>query len=141
MAKKSSKRCGNCGSFAVVKKPTIGPFPWKDYPQIYLNTPVELHQCDVCGEHLGRAGEGAMIDRAIEQSIRSQARNFIETIIDRENCTQVDLAERVGVTPEFLSNVKNGTKLPGFQTFNFLKVLALDERAFKVASPSAKMIA
>ena len=136
-----NKRCGNCGAKSISKKPTIGPFPWKDYPKVYLVTPIELHQCDVCGEYMGPAGEGAMIDEAIEASIKAQVRLFVEKIVEREKCTQVDLAERIGVTPEFLSNIKNGLKTPGFQTFNFLKILAVDEQAFRLASPSAKLIA
>ena len=29
-----NKRCGNCGSFEVKKKPYSGPYPWKDFPQV-----------------------------------------------------------------------------------------------------------
>jgi hypothetical protein len=118
-----------------------GPFPWKDYPQVYLVKPFDTDQCQVCGETMGSAGEGEKIDRAIEESIRTQVRLFIDRIIEREHCKQVDLAERLGVTPEYLSSLKAGSKLPAFQTFNFLKVLAVNEQAFQLASPAAKLIA
>jgi DNA-binding transcriptional regulator YiaG len=139
--KMKNKRCGNCGSFDVKKSAYFGPLPWKDYPQVYLVKPFETNQCQVCNETMGPAGEGEKMDQAIEDSIRTQVNLFITKILEREHCKQVDLAERIGVTPEYLSALKSGARIPAFQTFNFLKVLAVNEQAFKLASPSAKLIA
>jgi len=136
-----NRRCGNCGSFKIKKVAYHGPFPWKDYPQIYLVRPFKMDQCQVCGETMGPVGEGEKIDRAIEESIRAQVRLFIDKITKREKCKQIDLAERLGVTPEYLSALKTGAKIPAFQTFNFLKVLAVNEQAFQLANPAAKLIA
>ena len=136
-----NKRCGNCGSFEVKKTPYTGPFPWKDFPQVYLVKPISIMQCEICGETMGDLRNSEELDHAAEESIISQVRLFIDRIIQRENCTQVELAQRVGVTPQYLSSLKSGANIAGFQTFNFLKVLAVDERAFKLASPSAKLIA
>jgi hypothetical protein len=35
---------------------------------------------------------------------------------------------RLGITETHLSHLRNGTKIIGFQTFNFLKTLALGQR-------------
>ena len=136
-----NKRCGNCGSFEIKSKPYLGPFPWKDYPQVYLTHPTTVLQCEVCGETMGGPGDAKRLDEIAIESISQQVKLFIERISKREGCTQTDLAERVGITPQYLSTLKNGANIPGFQTFNFLKILALDERAFKLASPTAKLIA
>ena len=48
---------------------------------------------------------------------------------------QIDLAAILGITPEHLSAIKGGGRIPSFQTFNFLKTLALDESAYKIANP------
>jgi hypothetical protein len=90
---------------------------------------------------MGPVGEGEKLDLAIEESIRTQVNLFINKVLEREHCKQVDLAERIGVTPEYLSALKSGSRIPAFQTFNFLKVLAVNEQAFKLANPNAKLIA
>lgn len=136
-----NKRCGNCGSFEVKSKPYSGPYPWKDFPQVFLVKPILVFQCEICGETQSGPGDGKRFDEAAVESIATQVRLFIDRIVEREHCTQTELAQRVGVTPQYLSSLKNGANIPGFQTFNFLKVLAVDERAFKLASPSAKLTA
>jgi transcriptional regulator with XRE-family HTH domain len=55
-------------------------------------------------------------------------------------CDQKEIAKRVGVTPEYLSEVKNGRAVPSFQFFNFLKTIALNgKRTFEIASPDIQM--
>jgi transcriptional regulator with XRE-family HTH domain len=81
-------------------------------------------------------GDAEKLDRAIEETITFQSAKFIDQIITREHCRQMDLAAILGVTPEHLSAIKNGARIPSFQTFNFLKTLALDENAFRVADPT-----
>jgi transcriptional regulator with XRE-family HTH domain len=81
-------------------------------------------------------GDAQKFDQAIEETITLQSRRFIDQIIARENCRQIDLAAVLGVTPEHLSAIKRGSRIPSFQTFNFLKTLALDKNAFKIADPA-----
>ena len=52
-------------------------------------------------------------------------KDFIETIIGRERCKQIDIAERIGRSPEYLSSIKSGANLPSFSIFNFLVPLCL----------------
>jgi hypothetical protein len=52
---------------------------------------------------------------------------------------QTTLSERLGVTPEYLSEIKSGRKLPSFQTYNFLKVLAMDKEAYNLSDPKTRV--
>ena len=80
----------------------------------------------------------ADIDRlndAIKESLIQLTQTLITAILQRESCTQEELASRLGITPQHLSNLKIGAKIAGFQTFNFLKTLYLDKVAFDKANP------
>ena len=128
-------RCGNCGSFDVVSQETTGPFPWRDYPATYLVKPINLLTCKKCGENILRYADVDKLDEAIEQSLTQLTQTLISAILQREGCTQEVLASRLGITPQHLSNLKGGAKIPGFQTFNFLKTFYLDKTAFDKADP------
>jgi DNA-binding transcriptional regulator YiaG len=91
--------------------------------------------CQKCGEHILRHADIEKLDEAIKESLTQFTRTLINGILERERCTQEQLASRIGVTPEHLSNMKIGAKIPGFQTFNFLKTLYLDKIAFDKADP------
>jgi len=128
-------RCGNCGSFEIASIETMGPFPWKDYPATYLVKPISLLTCKKCGENILRHTDVDKLNEAIVHSLTQLTTRFINEIIEREGCTQEELALRLGITPQHLSNMKNGAKIPGFQTFNFLKTFYLDKVAFEKANP------
>jgi hypothetical protein len=130
-----NKRCGNCGSFEVSKNQISGPFRWKDYPMVYLVAPVELSQCNACGELMRFPNDSEKIDAAIEASLKEYTQFYMAKVLDREKCKQIELAARLGVSPEYLSSLKAGAKIPSFQTFNFLRTLAMNEGAFQVADP------
>lgn len=75
------------------------------------------------------------LDAAIKESLIQLTQTLIAGILQREGCTQEELASRLGITPQHLSNLKGGAKIPGFQTFNFLKTFYLDKGAFEKADP------
>lgn len=131
-----NKRCGECGSLETGYKNSMGPFPWKDFRHVRLALPIQVLTCSKCGNEMSLPGDSKKLDRAIEEAITLQSQRFIEQIIAREHCRQIDLAAILGVTPEHLSAIKGGGRIPSFQTFNFLKTLALDEHAFKIADPA-----
>ncbi len=130
------KRCGQCGSIDIQFADIRGSaFPWRDFAAVYVNQSHSFLRCQKCGSFIFRAGETKILDSLIEESLVSQVRTFIETIVSRESCDQKELAQHVGVTPEYLSELKGG-RVPKFQTFNFLKTLAISSRkTFKVSSP------
>jgi len=129
------RRCGNCGKEAMTRKP-VSSIHWKDFKNLELLRPLELYQCGSCGEVGMVATEAETIDRAAEATLQQVTSHLIEKILSQRHCSQAELANRLGITETHLSHLKNGTKIIGFQTFNFLKTLALGKDAFEKANPS-----
>lgn len=134
-----AKRCGNCGSNKLTETETNGPFKWKDFPAVYTKQNVPVIKCNTCHESIISMTTGQKIDQLIEQSLCENIKKYINKIIEREDTLQIDLSGRLGVTPEYLSEIKSGRKIPSFQTYNFLKVLALDEKAYRISDPKNKI--
>ncbi len=130
-----ARRCGNCGKETMMKQP-VKIIQWKDFSQLELLKPIEIFKCNFCGETGLSATEAPSFDKAAEATLRTVAAHLIEKILSEHHCTQLELAGRLGITETHLSHIKNGTKVAGFQTFNFLKTLALGKDAFEKASPS-----
>jgi hypothetical protein len=74
-------------------------------------------------------------DVLIKGSINQQVNLFINKILVRENCNQGGLVQHLGVTQEYISEIKSGRKTPSFQTFKFSKKLAIDEASFGISNP------
>lgn len=132
------RRCGDCGSREIKKVSASGmSFPWKDFPSISItNSDLKLLKCAICGNVMQLASDSEAIDGAIVQSIIQQTRGFIDRVILKEECTQVELARNhLGITPEHLSVIKSGKQIPSFQLFTLLKILALTPNGYKVSSP------
>ena len=130
-----ARRCGNCGEIRLEIQSVNGPFPWKDFPCMFLLQPLDLLKCKNCDEIAYRPKDAEKIDRAIEATIRTLTGGFINAILEREKCSQIILSMHIGVTEAYLSFLKNGSRTPGFQTFNILKILAEDPSAFKISDP------
>ena len=134
---KKFKKCGNCGSTKLISsKENNFSFPWKDYPSVFISQDYELNICENCHELIFCASEGKMIDELIQNSIRRQVNSFIQKIMHRENCATKEIAERIGVNSYNFAKIQDGHETPSFQTFNFLKTLALSEKSFKCSSPN-----
>jgi len=130
-------RCGECGSKKLKLQSVIGrSFVWKDFSAAKVSQPLNLIVCQDCQNIIQKAGEGKLIDEAIVKSISEQIRVAISNIKSQHKCEQKEIALRLGVTPEYLSEVKSGRAIPSFQFFNFLKTMAVDEKAFTAASPA-----
>ncbi len=131
-----ARQCGNCGKNTMTLQKVHGPFSWKDFMSVVLLEPIDLLQCSNCGEIGYRPKDTETIDRSIEATIRALSGKLVETIIEREECSQTILAQRIGITPEYLSGIKSRTRTPGFQTFNMLKILAEEPSAFEISDPT-----
>lgn len=131
-----AKRCGNCGSNNI-KTTQLGTrgLPFRDYPLVMLSEPTEFWHCQDCGELILSVADTKKLDELIEASITSQINQFIEAVMTREKCKQSELSVHLGVSPEYLSEIKSGRKIPKFQTFNFLKTLACEPGSFAVSDP------
>jgi hypothetical protein len=131
------KRCGQCGSKEIKESDIKGKsFPFRDFPGVLLVKSARFAQCQDCGEVLLNLHDTKKLDALLEESITLQINQFIDTVMNREKCKQSDVAAHIGVSPEYLSEIKSGRKLPKFQTFNFLKTLACDPSSFAVSDPA-----
>ena len=131
----ATRKCGNCGK-DMTRQMTTGPFPWKDFPEVFLSEAVELFKCEACGEHGILGNEAKKLDEEIQKSITSFFELAVNKVLEREECRQFDLAERLGITKSHLSAIKSGDKNISFQTFNFMKVMALNSLSFSLADPT-----
>lgn len=131
-----AKRCGNCGSVNLNVKDQIGRrFPWRDFGEVKLGVALPLTECLECGELIVKDNEVEAIEAAIRETVTSNIRSLVAKIIDRERCSQVAVAVHLGVSEEYLCELKSGRKIPKFQTYNFLKTLALESKAFHASNP------
>lgn len=137
----SPKRCGNCGSTNMARINQRGKaYPWRDYRAIkLLNDDLILLECKECNETIVNGSELSKIDRAIEKSIAIMVQSYLEAILLREHCSQAAIADHLGLTEEYLSEIKSGRKTPKFGTFNFLKSMALSHEVFTASDPEVEV--
>lgn len=133
------RQCGNCGKKAMAYAKVQGPFIWKDFPAMLSHVPLDLLKCGNCGELGYLPSDTKKIDHAVEATIRGLIVSFIHVILKRERCSQIVLASRLGVTPEYISQLKSGSRTPSFQAFNMLKILAESKSAFPISDPTFQL--
>ena len=110
-------------------------FPWRDYPGVQLVSEFKALECKICHNLILSAADTARLDETLIESINSTTKKFIEMTVEKAACSQVEVAAHLGVTKEYLSEIKSGRKQPSFQIFNFLKTIALGNDAFVISSP------
>lgn len=131
----AKKICTECGSEKVILIEQKGTaFPWKDYPGVVLKQSLKLRQCADCGDIITNLEESEQLEDYLIESINKQVALFIDAIIKREQVSQVELAQKMGVSPEYLTEVKKGRKQPSYQIFNLLKILAHNAKAYELSS-------
>ena len=134
---RNKKRCGNCGHW--MERQSVSTVQWKDFKNLELLKPLQLLRCSSCGEVGLFASEFSLVDKAAEDTLQAVTAHLIEKILFEHHCSQAGLASRLGITDTHLSHLKSRTKTIGFQTFNFLKTLALGKDAFDKADPSVPL--
>jgi DNA-binding transcriptional regulator YiaG len=135
----TNKRCGECGkkAFVIENVKNKHSQPWRDFPRAYVTVDLNLAVCQECGNYsIGSREDAQKIDAAIEASIKSQVSQFIQIIKNRTQIKSSELAEIVGVSPSYLSQLSSQKKLPSFQVWNFLKGLAKNPDQIDIYKPS-----
>lgn len=116
------QRCGVCGSKELEKNNIKGTtHPWKDYLQVELLYDQDCVICQKCGNQIMTPRDLAELDKNIVASIKTRIDQAIRVLTERFGVTQENVARALGVTPEYLSMVKNGNKRLSFTTFNLLQ--------------------
>lgn len=118
-------RCGECGSKNISKRNVKGRyFPYLSFPKVKLQKDLELHVCNECSNIIMTKGDSVELDKGLENSIVSQSRYYIEKLLGKMGWKQNEMADCIGFTPVYLSEIKNGKKVPEYRTFNYFKILS-----------------
>jgi DNA-binding Xre family transcriptional regulator len=131
MMKYENRLCPECGEkkFALANVKHDYKAPWKDYQSMPIIVDLELYKCGNCGNIAANGADLKKIDQAIETSIRLSTRLFLEQILTDSRFKKKKLADYLGLTPEYLSQLVNEKATPKFQVWNTLKAIAIDPEA------------
>lgn len=136
------RRCGDCGHVGFLKKDMAGilSVPHKEFPSVLITQSCLLWVCEKCNE-VGLFS-GDLKAEVIEASIREQTAIFLSVALKKTNMKATKLATLLGVTPQYLSMLRNGTKTPGYSIWNTLRMIAEDPSAMKKRlTPDFKRVA
>jgi hypothetical protein len=115
------KRCGKCGKSKFGIKNIKGTFhEWKDYTHVELLEDQQVTVCENCGNVIMGIADVLVLDKNIRNSIKRKLTDAILFLTNEAKVPQLDLASALGITPEYLSMVKNGKKKLSFTAFNLL---------------------
>lgn len=120
--------CSECGKKALVKTNVSENFstPWKDYKSVPVVVELEIFVCNSCGNYALSSEDLRKIDQAAESSVRIWTRMFIDSILKKSHFKQHKLAEYLGLSSVYLSELRQEKRTPKFQLWNILKIVALD---------------
>lgn len=121
------RRCGECGEKIFKRRNLNGSvsMPWRDFPIAYVTKDLELWTCENCGNYVITAGDAEKIDAAVEASIRDQTSQFIDIIKSKSGKSLEELSAIIGISPQYLSNIRNEKRTPSFHLWNLLKIIAI----------------
>lgn len=118
-----SRPCGNCGSLKIELVDLKGSWfnePWKDFPRIYLSCEVLQYRCQNCGEFAGTRESAKAFDDAARKSISEQVSRFICRIKDKTRLSLVEIAARIPMGYQHLSDLKNQHAFPSYHYWALL---------------------
>ncbi len=122
---KKSLRCGECGSKDTAYQNVKGKFfPFESFNKVKLSTDLDLCQCNKCGSTILAPGDAERLDLALELTIKNSVAEYIENIVKKTSWKQAEMADYIGFTPVYISELKKGRKVPEFKTFNYFKILS-----------------
>lgn len=123
MEKQLKRPCGNCGALAIKQinlKDVWFNEPWKDYPRVYVSHEVLQYQCGKCGEFAGTKDSAKAFDEAIRESIQDQVGHFIARIKEKTRLSLVEIAARIPMGYQHLSDLKNHRSFPSYHYWALL---------------------
>lgn len=131
--KMKQTKCYSCGESAMSAQNLKGSFfPFRDFVKVEVKHDLLMSKCAACGELSASSSDLRKLDEHLEYSISSEMRGFVKTILANISITQKDFASKVGLSEQYISNLKKGVKFPSAQIFNFFKVMAETDTALDV---------
>ncbi len=94
------------------------------FPKLKLHKDLDLNVCRDCGNILMVKGDALALDQALSDSVTSLTKGYIENLLSKFTWNQRQMADCIGFTPVYLSELKNGKSVPEYRTFNYFKVLS-----------------
>ncbi len=120
-----SKRCGACGSRNLEVKNIRGRhFNYRSYPRLKLDSDVFVRVCNECDNEVFSAGEIELLDEGLKTTAMMNSRSYVEKILEKMSWLQSEMAEYIGCSAVYLSELKNGKRVPEFKTYNYFKLLS-----------------
>lgn len=124
--KPDGSRCPACGASAIII--TRDPIAQAVAGSTYTVEGFEYNRCTACGEEYFSAGQADDIQRAANAAARRDLQRLSggETADIRRSLglTQMQLAERLGVSPGLVARWERGTVLPSAMADRYLRDLA-----------------
>lgn len=123
MEKQLNRPCGQCGQAAIKVinlKDTWLNESWKDFPRVYISCDVNQYRCANCGAVAGNRSSAKALDEAARESIKDQVSHFINRIKQRTRLTLVEIAERIPMGYQHLSDLKNRRSFPSYHYWSLL---------------------
>lgn len=118
-------RCGMCGNANIKRENIKGTsHPWRDHLAVALENDQEVLVCQNCKNQILSSKDVLELDKNIRSSLGKKVNQAIETLTKTYGLSQQDLADALGITPEYISMVKNGRKVFSFTVFNLLQSYA-----------------
>ena len=119
------KRCGECGSTNIVLRSAKGKFfPYKDHRRVPLLYDYQTRTCSNCENIILSNKDIWEINELLAKSISVLAKNSIKDITYLNDVSQIDVAKMLGQTPEYISNLKSGNKVPSYSTLTLMRIYA-----------------
>lgn len=123
MEKQLKRPCGSCGAKSIKQvnlKDVWFNEPWKDYPRVYVSHEVLQFRCEKCGEFAGTKDSAKSFDAAVRVSIQDQVSHFIARIKQRTKLSLTEIAARIPMGYQHLSDLKNHRSFPSYHYWALL---------------------
>lgn len=119
------KRCGMCGSTNLKSENIKGAhYPWRDHLFVELSYDQEVLVCQNCQNRVMSSKNIIELESNIRKSLWDKIKFAINKLTQEYGLSQEQLAEALGLTPQYISMVKTGKKLFSFTAFNLLQSYA-----------------
>lgn len=123
MEKHLKRPCGECGKKAIQQanlKNTWVNEPWKDFPRVFISKELMQFRCANCGAIAGTRATAVAFDIAVRESIQDQVSHFITRVKQQSKLHLVEIAERIPMGYQHLSDLKNHRSFPSYHYWGLL---------------------
>ncbi len=119
-------RCGECGNKNLKLENIKGTtHPWKDFVGVELLQDQEVLVCQNCKNKVLSLKNINELERNIRNTLHEKTCAAIKRLAKELGLTQEQLAVSLGVTPEYVSKVKNKKAILSFTLFNLLQSFSI----------------